>query len=196
MVRALSTLGALAVLLPLLFQAYPATGAPVSQEVDPTNPQDVEASGNAPDGFLTVLLGLGPGEDGQPQSSPLSPGDAEKGKGNNGKGKGKGKGKHGGTKGGKKLGNGDKNSTANENAKAVYFITNDATNGNAIVAMKVGADGKLSDGSVTKTGGKGGIGIQKGAPAAVDPLFSQSAVRVGAGVSLESCLESYPNVVY
>jgi hypothetical protein len=76
-----------------------------------------------------------------------------------------------------------KNSTATpaKDAKVMYYITNDADN--AIVALKVGQDGTLSDGSVTPTGGKGGNGIQKGAPAKVDPLFSQSAVRVGSGVS-------------
>src|SRR5579862_4039103 len=174
MVRALSALGALAALLPLFFQARPIIGAPVSQLVDPTNLQDLEASGNAPSGIplLATILGLESNGGGQPQPSPLSPGDAgnseDKGKGK----KGKGKGKHGGKKGGKKMGNGN-NSTVNANAKAVYFITNDATNGNAIVAMKVGADGQLSDGSVTKTGGKGGVGIEKGAPAAADALFSQ-----------------------
>ncbi|KAH0557184.1 hypothetical protein GP486_005026 [Trichoglossum hirsutum] len=76
------------------------------------------------------------------------------------------------------------NSTANtpaaKGAKVVYYITNDADN--AIVALRVGADGKLSDGSVTLTGGNGGNGIQKGAAAKVDPLFSQSAVRVGSGM--------------
>lgn len=68
---------------------------------------------------------------------------------------------------------------AHPNAKAIYLLTNDAA-GNSVVAMKVAADGTLSDGSITSTGGKGASGIDgktKG-PAAPDSLFSQSALKV------------------
>ncbi|KAI4102193.1 MAG: hypothetical protein LQ339_004717 [Xanthoria mediterranea] len=63
--------------------------------------------------------------------------------------------------------------------KAIYFMTNDAA-GNSIVALKVGQDGTLSDGSRTMTGGKGASGIDgnNSMPAGPDALFSQSAVKV------------------
>ncbi|EPE31900.1 3-carboxy-cis,cis-mucoante lactonizing enzyme [Glarea lozoyensis ATCC 20868] len=63
------------------------------------------------------------------------------------------------------------------NAKAVYFLTNAANN--AVVALKVGADGKLSAGSMTSTQGKGGVGVDAaGKPALPDGTFSQSIIRV------------------
>lgn len=72
---------------------------------------------------------------------------------------------------------------ASTNAKAIYFITNAAKN--SIVALKVAADGTLSDGSVTATGGAGMTGVDsKGAPAVPDALFSQGAVKVAGNVSL------------
>ena len=63
--------------------------------------------------------------------------------------------------------------------KAIYFISNDAS-ANSIIAMKVGADGTLSDGSITPTGGKGASGITgtTNQPAGPDALFSQSAIKV------------------
>ena len=66
-----------------------------------------------------------------------------------------------------------------ENAKAIYFMTNDPA-GNSIVAMKVNADGTLSEGSITPTGGKGlsGIDGSTNQTAAPDALFSQSALKV------------------
>src|SRR5450432_642744 len=69
------------------------------------------------------------------------------------------------------------------NAKAVYFITNDACN--SVVALKVTADGTLSDGSITMTGGSGMNGIDgaTGNPAAPDSLFSQGAVKTTGNVS-------------
>jgi hypothetical protein len=74
-------------------------------------------------------------------------------------------------------------STSSTNAKAVYFITNAANN--AVVALKVAADGTLSDGSITSTGGAGMSGVDStGAPAAPDSLFSQSAVKVAGNVHL------------
>jgi hypothetical protein len=75
------------------------------------------------------------------------------------------------------------------NAKAIYFITNAAQN--SIVALKVAPDGKVSDGSITPTGGAGMNGIENGAPAAPDSLFSQGAVKVAGNVRLQShrCLK-------
>jgi hypothetical protein len=69
------------------------------------------------------------------------------------------------------------------NAKAIYFITNDACN--SVVALKVAADGTLSDGSITGTGGAGmnAIDSATGGPAAPDALFSQGAVKVAGNVS-------------
>jgi hypothetical protein len=76
------------------------------------------------------------------------------------------------------------NSTAAPSAaKAIYFITNAAEN--SIVALKVAADGTLSDGSITPTGGAGMSGVDStGAPAAPDSLFSQGAVKVAGNVRL------------
>lgn len=64
------------------------------------------------------------------------------------------------------------------NPKAVYFITNAAEN--SVVALKVAADGTLSDGSITATGGAGMSGIDGSTnlTAAPDSLFSQGAVKV------------------
>ncbi|KAL8854125.1 MAG: hypothetical protein Q9221_001047 [Calogaya cf. arnoldii] len=63
--------------------------------------------------------------------------------------------------------------------KVIYFMDNEAT-GNSIVAMKVGADGMLSEGGRTPTGGKGASGIDGNTtmPAGPDALFSQSALTV------------------
>ncbi len=76
------------------------------------------------------------------------------------------------------------NSTAAPSgAKAIYFITNAAEN--SIVALKVAADGTLSDGSITPTGGAGMSGVDStGAPAAPDSLFSQGAVKTAGNVRL------------
>ncbi|KAF1974468.1 hypothetical protein BU23DRAFT_94026 [Bimuria novae-zelandiae CBS 107.79] len=62
--------------------------------------------------------------------------------------------------------------------KAVYFITNEAEN--AVVALPIGRDGKLSAGTSTKTGGSGGIQISAmtGQPALSDALVSQSSLTV------------------
>ncbi|MCJ1466089.1 hypothetical protein MMC07_004708 [Pseudocyphellaria aurata] len=64
-----------------------------------------------------------------------------------------------------------------KNAKAVYFLTNEAKN--SVVALKVHADGSLSDGSITLTGGSGASGISSmnNATAGPDSLFSQSALK-------------------
>ncbi|KAL8707611.1 MAG: hypothetical protein Q9220_007398 [cf. Caloplaca sp. 1 TL-2023] len=67
--------------------------------------------------------------------------------------------------------------------RAIYFITNDAA-GNSIVAMKVCADGTLTDGSITPTGGIGASGIDGATnqPAGPDALFSQSALKVEGNI--------------
>ena len=57
--------------------------------------------------------------------------------------------------------------------KAVYFITNEATN--AVVALPIGRDGRISKGSKTKTGGAG-------KPATPDALIGQSALTVAGNV--------------
>ncbi|KAL8654195.1 MAG: hypothetical protein Q9226_003529 [Calogaya cf. arnoldii] len=63
--------------------------------------------------------------------------------------------------------------------KVIYFMDNEAA-GNSIVAMTVGADGMLSEGGRTPTGGKGASGIDGNTtmPAGPDALFSQSALTV------------------
>ncbi|KAG9228045.1 hypothetical protein BJ875DRAFT_272675 [Amylocarpus encephaloides] len=74
-------------------------------------------------------------------------------------------------------GNQNQASAANGNPKAVYFISNAAKN--SIVALKVASNGLLSDGSITATGGLGAVGVDAmGKPVAVDPLFSQGAIKV------------------
>jgi len=63
-------------------------------------------------------------------------------------------------------------------------MTNAAAN--SVVALKVAVDGKLSDGSITSTGGAGenGINAATGKPAAPDALFSQGVVTVAGSVSI------------
>jgi hypothetical protein len=75
------------------------------------------------------------------------------------------------------------NSTSSTNARAIYFLTNGVNN--SVVALKVAADGTLSDGSITPTGGAGMSGVDStGAPAAPDALFSQGALKVAGNVCL------------
>jgi hypothetical protein len=79
--------------------------------------------------------------------------------------------------------------SAQGNPKAVYFITNAANN--SIVALKVGADGKLSDGSITTTQGTGGVGVDStGKPAIPDGTFSQSILRISDNVHITFPLRS------
>jgi hypothetical protein len=70
------------------------------------------------------------------------------------------------------------------NPVALYFQTNKA--GNMIVAVPVGADGTLSAGTLTPTGGDGGnlVDPATGNPNALDPLASQGSVRVAGNVCL------------
>ncbi|KAH0431547.1 3-carboxymuconate cyclase [Colletotrichum camelliae] len=65
-----------------------------------------------------------------------------------------------------------------QSGKAAYFITNDQAN--AIVALPIGPDGHLSEGTITSTGGSGmsSINGMTNQPAAPDGLVSQSAVAL------------------
>ena len=75
-----------------------------------------------------------------------------------------------------------RNGTNITTAKALYFITNDAVN--SIVALPIGKNGTLSDGSLTETGGAGSNEVDAaGKPLAPDALSSQGAVRVAGNVS-------------
>jgi hypothetical protein len=63
--------------------------------------------------------------------------------------------------------------------KAIYFMTNDA-NANSIVALPIAADGTLTDGSITATGGAGSAEVdavtkQSTVP---DAISSQGSIRV------------------
>lgn len=87
-------------------------------------------------------------------------------------------------------------------AKAIYFISNEATN-NAVIAMTVAANGTLSMGSSTLTGGAGASAIESstGLPAGPDALFSQGAVKVAGNVSsplssLHNCKKEISNRVH
>ncbi len=63
-------------------------------------------------------------------------------------------------------------------------MTNDVA-GNAIVAMSVGADGELSGGSITPTGGKGSNLVHAdGTPAFPDSLSGQDSVVSAGNVRL------------
>lgn len=91
--------------------------------------------------------------------------------------------KHEGKKHHGKGGASSNSTAATPGAKAIYFITNAAEN--SVVALKVAADGTLSDGSITPTGGAGLSGVDStGAPAAPDSLFSQGAVKTAGNVRL------------
>lgn len=75
--------------------------------------------------------------------------------------------------------NGVNSTSTQKPPKAVYLMTNEAS-GNSIVGLKVAADGSLTAGSLTPTGGKGASGIDGSTnqTAAPDALFSQSAIKV------------------
>lgn len=65
--------------------------------------------------------------------------------------------------------------------KAIYFMTNEDTN--AVVALSIGKDGKLSKGSVTETGGEGSVAVDAaGEPATPDALVGQSAITISGKV--------------
>lgn len=83
---------------------------------------------------------------------------------------------------------GTRAASGGKNAKAVYFLSNDAKN--SVVALKVNADGTLSDGSITLTGGSGASGIDgmTNASAGPDALFSQSALKAEGHVSMPAAM--------
>jgi len=88
---------------------------------------------------------------------------------------------------GAKQGHGRKPVAANGVAgKGIYFLTNDAQN--AVVALPIAADGSLSNGTVTSTGGAGSNSIDGSTnlAAAPDPLLSQSALTIAGQVSQAS----------
>jgi hypothetical protein len=66
--------------------------------------------------------------------------------------------------------------------KALYLLTNDEAN--AVVALPIDANGKLSPGTVTPTGGCGSVALNSDKqPATPDALVSQSALTVAGSVS-------------
>jgi hypothetical protein len=73
-----------------------------------------------------------------------------------------------------------------EKAKAVYFMTNLASN--SIVALPVAEDGSVSAGTMTSTGAAGGnlVDPMKGTPNGPDALASQGSVQVAGSVSKPS----------
>lgn len=79
-----------------------------------------------------------------------------------------------------------------QGAKAIYFLSNAANN--SVVALKVAADGSVSDGSMTATGGAGMSGVDAaGKPAGADGLFSQGSVKIAGNVSLLAALHIIPH---
>ena len=71
-------------------------------------------------------------------------------------------------------------SSAAGTAKALYLITNDEAN--AVVALRIGADGLLSGGSVTQTSGAGSVALNTdNQPATPDALVSQYRNQAGKG---------------
>ena len=68
--------------------------------------------------------------------------------------------------------------------RAIYLLTNDAEN--AVVAVPIEADGKLTKGTLTKTGGAGSniIDAATGMKAGPDALDSQSALTIVGEVRL------------
>lgn len=70
--------------------------------------------------------------------------------------------------------------------KAIYFLTNEDTN--AVVALPIGQDGKLSKGTVTETGGEGSVAVDgAGQPATPDALVGQSSITVSGKVRRAQC---------
>lgn len=66
--------------------------------------------------------------------------------------------------------------------KAIYLLTNDQANG--VVAMPIGANGTLSQGTVAGTGGRGSVALNSdNQPATPDALVSQSALTLVGDVS-------------
>jgi hypothetical protein len=69
------------------------------------------------------------------------------------------------------------------NGKAIYFLTNNQQN--AVVALPIGADGTLSNGTVTGTNGAGSNSIDgaTNSSAGPDALVGQAALTVTGQVS-------------
>jgi len=69
-----------------------------------------------------------------------------------------------------------------ETNNAIFFLTNEQAN--SVVAVPIGADGKLSGGAVTGTGGAGSNSIDGATkkPASPDPLIGQSALALAGQV--------------
>jgi hypothetical protein len=80
--------------------------------------------------------------------------------------------------------------------KAIYFLTNDAQN--AVVSLPIGHRGKLSKGTVTKTGGAGATAIQGATkqPSMPDALLSQSSLTVVENVShgIDTVIPAYERI--
>lgn len=78
---------------------------------------------------------------------------------------------------------GGSQAAAAKTGKAIYFMTN--ADDNSIVALPILEDGKIVDGSITATGGKGGVQVdpKTGLPTLPDGTASQGAVRVAGDVS-------------
>lgn len=79
--------------------------------------------------------------------------------------------------------------------RAIYFLTNDANN--AVVSIPIAADGTLSEGTVTVTGGAGSNAINgaNNMPAAPDALVAQSSLTIAGNVSLLHPSLSSPNAI-
>jgi hypothetical protein len=87
-----------------------------------------------------------------------------------------------------------------QKAKAVYFMTNLASN--SIVALPVADDGSVSAGTTTSTGGAGGnlVDAMKGTPNGPDALGSQGSVQVVGNVchtnrTPKNWSEEYTNIL-
>lgn len=76
--------------------------------------------------------------------------------------------------------------------RAIYFLTNDANN--AVVSIPIAADGTLSEGTVTVTGGAGSNAINgaNNMPAAPDALVAQSSLTIAGNVSPPSLIPLIP----
>lgn len=84
---------------------------------------------------------------------------------------------------------------AKASPRAIFFLSNAANN--SVIALKVAADGTLSDGTITPTGGAGMSGVDAtGAPAGADGLFSQGSVKIAGNVGLLLGPTSYPTNTY
>ena len=73
---------------------------------------------------------------------------------------------------------------------AIYILSNEDFN--TVISLPIAPDGRISLGTVTATGGAGGVGLgADGKPVGGDALFSQSSIVVAGGVSGVSCSPPY-----